>query len=281
VTIFGFDLSRYDTVGDVQPAFDLLNVEDPGCSQKAHRAHALGITWGLYSWVYPNDQGHSATRSKAMGDLLELDGTGQPPAGHWLDYEQTGVTPQDLVNAFAHGVEHLGVYTYLYIIASVKETIGSRPLWLAYYPGNNDGQYPAGSIGDAQRWGAKLWQYSSTNGNLDRDVVVDEAWWAGWVHGNPKPVPVPRDEDSMYFVHDPDGSGRIWQVGDTRRPLEGGEWAFRAGPFGGNPYSNPPGGAFQALTVSQEWFNNIPIAGASSGDNSAAAPRSGTWTTTG
>jgi hypothetical protein len=169
------DLSRYDPLTAVD-AYDgvILNIEDPGFAAKRDRAVAKGIPWGTYSWVYP---GRGANAAQAAHDA------GVGPLGAWLDYEQVGVGPDDLTAALARGDElglKLGVYTYLYILPSVAGRFDGHPLWLAYYPGQNDGSYRANFSDDARARGAVLHQFTSSNGTRDLSVVVDEPAWSAW-----------------------------------------------------------------------------------------------------
>lgn len=198
------DLSRYDPLEAVD-LYDgvILNIEDPGFIQKRDRAIANSKPWGTYSWVYPG-QGAAASERAFT--------TGTGPLGAWLDYEQNGLNGNDLTAALRRGEElglKLGVYTYLYIIGSVATLLGDHPLWLAYYPGNNDGTYPAGNAGDAVAHGALLWQYTSSNGTRDLSHVLDDTKWTAWTGGaTPTPAPAPDDapkDDVMIAVTQTDG----------------------------------------------------------------------------
>lgn len=183
MAIHGVDVSRYQDLEDINGwSFAIINVEDPGLATKIAYCRALGIPWGLYTWIYPGRGRSDMNRALVKGVQF-----GEPPLGYWLDYEQAGVTPADLDAALDTAAEQgalarTGVYTYLHMIAGVAEHLRDRPLWIAYYPGANDGTYPSGQGGNAQAWGAVLWQYSS-GGNLDRNVVIDEAWYRSFVSG--------------------------------------------------------------------------------------------------
>jgi hypothetical protein len=77
----------------------------------------------------------------------------------------------------------------------------------------------------------------------------------------PKPVALPADEDELMFFAFKPGTGDIYCFsGNTKRHITPDEWGFRHGPFGGNPYaasaSGPTGGPFQALVISQPWFDS-------------------------
>jgi len=208
------DLSRYDGRRPDISGYDgiIVNCQDPDLGGKVEDALAQGKPWGSYGWVYPDDGAGSMQR---LVDNVSGIGHGVPPLGYELDYEQNGVTQVDLVNALDRS-ETCGtfgrtmVYTYLYIIGSVANILRGRPLWLAYYPGNNDGAFPAGEDGPAKAWGALLWQYTSSNGTRDLSHVVDEPAWATW-SGVQTPAPLaPTKDDSMWIVEKRDGQPDQW-----------------------------------------------------------------------
>jgi hypothetical protein len=208
--IFGADLSSYDgsdgTVVDPYQ-FVILNVQDPTIAAKINRAKAKGIPWGLYTWVYPGAGANSITLAKRI-----IDTYGKPPKGVWLDYEQAGVTPGDLTDALVTGEQagmELGVYTYLAILPSVATSLRGHPLWLAFYPHPNDGSYPGGSEQNARDHGAKLWQYTSSNGTRDLNVILDEAWWHTWGDDTEEPTPNKKGQDVIYKEE----NGQYWEMG--------------------------------------------------------------------
>lgn len=170
------DLSKYDpdNAVDNYPDGVILNIEDPGFATKRDRAIAKGIPWGTYSWVYPGQGAAAAQRAHDAG---------YGALGAWLDYEQEGVSPSDLQQALAHGDElgvKLGVYTYLYIWPTVSNVVGNHPVWMAYYPGANDGTYQSPYSDDARAAGALLHQFTSSNGTRDLSVVLDNNRWSAW-----------------------------------------------------------------------------------------------------
>jgi hypothetical protein len=89
------------------------------------------------------------------------------------------------------------------------------------------------------------------------DLLTAHAFTAA---GTPAPIPhVYPEDDDMLFVHSPHNPIEIWCLaGNTRRHITPDEWKMRTGPFGGNPANN--GGAFNALTITAEWFDSYPVA---------------------
>lgn len=200
----GPDLSRYDSayqddtsaVDDPRAQFVILNCDDPGVAAKAHRAVQLRKPWALYTWLYAGHGADSVTRGQAVADLLELDGLTQPPLGVFVDYEDNGVSVADAwaaFNARSAVKTRLGFYTYLYLLTSqdglMAVWLAFEGRWLAYYPDPNDGNQKPWAAGDAQQNQSMLWQFSSTDGTRDRNVVVDAVAWARWGHSTPTPVP--------------------------------------------------------------------------------------------
>lgn len=214
------DQSRYDGADLVNNADAFwLNAADPNFVRKAQQAAALGKPWGPYSWV---DPGNGAFASQRAYDAVQSAGVGVPPLGYALDYEEAGVSQVDLMNALDRA-ESLGtfsrtwVYTYLYIIGSIANVLRGCPLWLAYYPGNNDGSYPAGQETAALNWGAWLWQYTSTNGTADMSEVVNQDAWNAWLANTSTPAPVPaKGTDDMWIVEKRDGGqpDQYWEPAD-------------------------------------------------------------------
>ncbi len=246
------DLSRYDPIEAVD-LYDgvILNVEDPGFAAKRDRAVANGKPWGVYSWVYPGGGVGAVDRA--------LVGRGSP-LGMWLDYEQGGVAPSDLTAAYGRadqlGVK-VGVYTYLYILDSVAGTLGDHPLWLAYYPGQNDGSYVPSMSDQARARGAILHQFTSSNGTRDLNVVVDEARWAAWTGATPAPAPGPvTNEESidMYIVSDPARPADKYLVGEAGarhiKSTKEYDWLRGKGEWAGNVKVIP--------VIDQQWFDQLP-----------------------
>lgn len=217
--IFGRDLSKYQNTDAVQPEFVILNVEDPYLASKARRAVDLGIVWDVYKWCFPGqDGGAMFRRAQALVAALGLPGR-QP--GYWLDYEEAGVAPNQVTQWFAAtdaaGVQ-AGWYCYLYLLNAQGNVAPGRPLWLAYYPGSNDGSYYPSMSDTARNKGARLHQYTSTAGTLDQNIVLDEKWWSMWSDTvTPGPPPATEVTPDMNALCGPlygvtgadDGTGNV------------------------------------------------------------------------
>lgn len=205
MTIWVDDISRYDGGPDALTADRcdeaIFNVEDPQVLEKVRRwSGELDKPWHLYGWEYPGGGSSAIPLIHDTADRLDM----TPKAG-WVDYEQNGVTADDGWAAHAAADElgfPCGFYTYLYLLnsqAGLRDVWRAFNLrWIAYYPGTNDGSYPAAAIDDAQQWGSVLWQYTSSNGTRDRNVVVDEARWAT-LGAAPAPPPAPPAKKGQHM----------------------------------------------------------------------------------
>lgn len=194
------DLSKYDggPEADDRPGTDgvILNVEDPGYIAKAERARDENKPVLIYTWVYPGD-GRGAV-DRAVDAMATLTGRGVNVLDVAFDYEQNGVTPDDLRTAIGYGRQHglpMIAYTYLFELDPTLRQVlidTGVPLWIAFYPGANDGSYPAWAEQVARDTGAVLWQYTSSNGVRDRSVVLDTAWFYS-LAGQVPPPPIPNN----------------------------------------------------------------------------------------
>lgn len=178
---FGTDTSEYQAPGTYDPgAFELINAEDPTMPVKVARNRDERRPWGLYVWVYPDDD---ASTLVARAEAAIASAGGVPPLGVWWDDETEGDDPGTLVAAGnlldAHGIGN-GDYGSADTLSAPE--LAGRRAWVAQYPGDNDGDYP----GDDQlEFGrpATIWQYSSTRGALDRDAIMDDAWYQDATNG--------------------------------------------------------------------------------------------------
>lgn len=204
------DESRFQPIADLETrlrdeglAGTILNVEDPAFVDKAHMVLAYGRLLGGYKWIYPDQAG-----DRQAGIALDrIDSAGLSPGalslGLWADHED-GPPPWQITRAVidtwhAWGWTKAGYYSNAHQIE--HEHFGDVPWWYAAYPGRNDGTYP-GPITWALPRDPVFWQFSSTGGRLDVNVVVDEAFLAQWVTTIPIPAtpPAPIPEDDMKLV---------------------------------------------------------------------------------
>jgi hypothetical protein len=205
-------------------------VEDPGFAQKARRAHELGIPWDVYKWIYPPgatdsigrpipDAGNGATSFAIAKDLVDQANVPGREPGYWGDYEQAGVTANQVREWFGAAVAadvKVGWYTYLHILHAEGNHAPDRPLWLAYYPDPNDGRYLPSMSDTARVRRASIHQFTSTNDTLDVNIVLDTEWWDDWT-GETKRRPRTIVEDDEMIVAVPDPSKRCAFRGERCR----------------------------------------------------------------
>lgn len=182
--IFGVDVSKWQPTEAVDGwAFAVLNCEDPGYRDKIRRCEAQRIVWQPYVWVRPGEPGWAVMdRAKQVTEYA-----GYPCRFVWADYEEAGVT-QDQLDGFFARADELGIGAGYYANAHAvdHQPFLGRPFWLAQYPDPNDGTFPGlDRMTDPAVIGrpVQLWQYTSgandpSGVGLDRNVVIDEAWWA-------------------------------------------------------------------------------------------------------
>jgi hypothetical protein len=178
----GVDISKFQSPSAMDGwDFVILNVEDPGFAEKARRAHELGIPWDIYKWIFPGASG-SEMFARAH-DLVNAVGLPGRQPGYWADYEESGVAAHQVGEWFAAadaaGVK-VGWYTYLNVVNAEGNHAPDRPLWLAYYPGTDDGSYQPSMSDDARARRATIHQFTTTSGTLDVNIVLDDTWWSEW-----------------------------------------------------------------------------------------------------
>jgi len=199
VSIFGTDTARYQAIGTYDPgAFEIVNIEDPQFLAKKAKNDGEGRPTDFYVWCYTNDQNETFFRwaiakAKAAGVTRG-----------WLDYEEQGPEGSPRVDTWFRVADEQRIKSGYYANdwrLDHTPYLG-RPFWLAGYPDPNDGVWRDGYKPQSNR-PVQLWQYSS-GGGMDRDIVIDETWWNGWI-GNDGPTPeaapgVPMEEDAMRYV---------------------------------------------------------------------------------
>ncbi len=227
MTTFGVDTSLYQPLGSYDPgSFEIINALDPTLPQKVARNQAEGRPWGIYSWVFPGENGSYAV-GRAIAALGKT-GAAAAPLGFWWDYEDNGVVQSQLDQAFATS-DAEGYYSGYYgnDYRFDHSTLLNRPYWMAAYPNPNDGVWQ-GWTPSASR-PVQIWQWTSTNGTLDQNVVIDEAWYLSLAGGAPVP-PETIKECDMYVGWGTDDKGVMFTD-----KIDGG---ITTVPFGGtiSPY---------------------------------------------
>lgn len=210
----GIDISQWQTLGTSAQAQDFVIVKategvgftDPKCEGHYQEAKASGKLLGVYHFARP-DLGNTA---KAEADwfvsqikgyigeaILVLDWEVQQWRVDWakefLDrvYEVTGVRPLIYMSA-----SQVTAYNW----GEVAKDYG---LWIAGYPAKYnvlnppepaEGEMPFGTGAWNGLWA--IWQYTSSAGQLDRDIanMTREAWgkYAAKNGEQPKPAPAPQ-----------------------------------------------------------------------------------------
>lgn len=222
--IFGTDTSSYQPIGTYDPgAFEIINAEDRMLPDKVAINRDAGRPWGVYPWVYPGEHGQ-VTVNRALAALAKVGG-GPAPLGIWFDYEQDDadgtVEPWQLDECFA-ACDATGMWSGYYSNTWRLDhrPYLARPFWCAGYPWPNDGSFPGWDKLPAGR-DINIWQFTSTNGTLDQNVIVDEAWYAS-LGASPK---LTIKECDMYVGWGTDAAGTMFT-----EKLDGGISTL---PFGG------------------------------------------------
>lgn len=236
---------------------------------KAYRegAAANGIRWGAYHFAAAGDPLAEAAWFARQGIL----GGGLPPA---LDLEVAGMDAGWAVR-FLDELERIcglapdsAVFygNASYVGSSVR--LARHPLWFPRYrtaavdpdPAKIGGPFDS-KIAGVGAWGTRVavWQYTSTGrvdgiaGNVDRNVVLDDTWWAA-LTGAPAPTPEPTKEtDDVYNVFN-DGTRQFVQWGVFKLPIVDAtdlpKWQYIATASGGSDIGENQWLASQLRTVS-------------------------------
>lgn len=189
MTLFGIDVSNYQSTAAVKTYmaqgvanFVICNIGDKGYADKVDAIRSAGKLWGAYIWVHPGENMYVSAMN-AVSKMRSV--SGNTPLGLWFDFEENGVANQQLVDGFA-GADSVGMKAGYYANSwrvdhnFVKSRSGWRPYWYCAYPGSDNGDFPGFNQMHAAR-DVQMWQYSSTKNHLDRDVIVDEPWLAGFL----------------------------------------------------------------------------------------------------
>lgn len=185
--------------------FVILNLEDPGWTEKAWLAVQAGAKLMSYSWVYHGHGRESLLRAYAAEELIR-NIPGAVFVHHWLDYED-GVTPDDLDQAktVLRVGTPVGTYGYLAMIQQQGADFWDSkigPLWIAYYPaGYETVAYQDHFSNTARRYGAVMHQWTSVwgaDGHGDMNVVLDEPWYNALGGATAPPSNEHEEVDMLY-----------------------------------------------------------------------------------
>ena len=204
----GIDISKWQGVGTGDQAADFVICKategagyvDSVCDQHYQRAKSQGKLLGVYHFARPDLNGPEAEAEWFVKNIQGYIGE----ALLALDYEVAPYS-DDWAHRFCAKVHEMtGVWPVVYMSASkVTEYNWSRTakecgLWIAGYPnaynvdnpptpGVNDMPY---STGAWATWA--IWQYSSSNGKLDRDIAnMGKTAWKKYAKPNSEPAPTP------------------------------------------------------------------------------------------
>lgn len=211
----GIDISNWQTVDAVREASDFVIIKatqgtgyvSPTCDQQYQLAKKLDKLRGVYHYASGGDPVAEADffikniAGYIHDALLVLDweSAENPRFGEHASW----------CSKFCNRVhEKTGVWPLIYMSASVlnyadwSSVSKNCGLWVAGYPDNRDSwnipdfiyNIPAG-------WTLVIWQYTSSNGRLDRDVAyIDKSAWNKYANpsGNPTPVtPTPAPSNPL------------------------------------------------------------------------------------
>ena len=178
-------------------------------------AAANGIRWGAYHFAAAGDPLVEAAHFASAGIV----GGGLPPA---LDLEAPGMSADWAIRFLDELERLLGLAPDSAVFYGSAAYVGSssrlarHPLWFPRYkssavdpdPGSLGGPFD-GRIPGVGAWGqhVAVWQYTSSGrvdgigGNVDRDIVLDEAWWNRLVGLEPPVIdphpPISQENDLM------------------------------------------------------------------------------------
>ena len=219
MAMYGIDISSWQSVaaGDNAQDFVIIkategaNYVDKMCDRHYQKAKKDGKLPGLYHFARP-DKNSATTEAdwfvkniqgylKSKDAILVLDYEVAPYSDNWAYafmrrvHEKTGVWPMLYASA-----SKINGYTW-------ARTASVSGLWIAGYPKKYDVPAPERpnvsdmpfKIGDWKFW--CIWQYSSSAGQLDRDIanLTKEQWllYAGSNSPVPTPTPTPTPADTF------------------------------------------------------------------------------------
>lgn len=207
----GIDISNWQSINAVDEAPDFVIIKatqgveyvSPTCDAQYQRAKKQGKLLGVYHYASGNDP-----IAEAKFFLKNIEGyIGE--AILVLDWESNqnarfGEHASWCRKFVDYVHEKTGVWCLIYMSASVLKLADwsgiakDCGLWLAGYPDNRDSWDIPDFIYSTAPWAAcAIWQYTSSNGRLDRDVayMTKTAWKKYAKPGStPKPEPTPAPQ---------------------------------------------------------------------------------------
>lgn len=239
----GIDISNWQTIDAVNEAPDFCIIKatqgtsyvSRSCDPQYQKAKALNKLRGIYHYASGGDP-------IAEADFFINNIKGYiHDAILVLDWE-SGENPR--FNEHANWCERFidrvhektGVYPLIYMSASVirmadwSRVAKKSGLWIAGYPDNRDSWTIPDFCYNIGPWeSVAIWQYTSSNGRLDRDVAyLDANAWAKYANpsgSTPQPHPQPKPVDPLAGYTDEQLADRViagkYGNGDERRAALG------------------------------------------------------------
>lgn len=198
----GLDIKSTGAEGVICKATQGTTFVDPSCDAHYQQAKALGLKLGVYHYASGGDPIAEAdffvdNIQGYIGEAILV-----------LDWEKL---QNDRFYEYASWClpflkrveERTGVKPLIYMSASViKEAdwssvvANNNGLWVAGYPDNRDSWDIPDFPFDISPWElAAIWQYTNSNGTLDRDIFYGDRWaWNRYAKANKKSEPVIEPE---------------------------------------------------------------------------------------
>lgn len=204
----GIDISNWQSVDAVREAPDFCIIKatqgtgyvSPTCDQQYQLAKQLGKLRGVYHYASGGDPVAEADffikniKGYIKDAILVLD---------WERGENARFNEHsNWCKRFVDRVHELtGVWCLIYMSASVlsldnwSKVSSTCGLWVAGYPDNRDSWDIPDFIYNTNGWILVLWQYTSSNGRLDRDVAyIDAKAWGKYANPGSEPAPTPKPD---------------------------------------------------------------------------------------
>lgn len=212
MALYGIDVSKWQGVGVQGQDFTIARATygtgyvDENCDGHYQLAKQQGKLRGVYHYAYPQYNGPIDEANWFVDNVQGYIGDGILV----LDWEEGNKADVGWAKTFLdHVYARTGVRALIYMSASVTGIADWSPvaadyaLWCAGYPARFDVSNPPTPAADGSDMPydthafpfATIWQYSSSAGQLDRNIAyMDTAAWgrfASPVHTQPSPTPTP------------------------------------------------------------------------------------------